>query len=208
MAADLRQLYWPGPFRGVYQQLQAANAASEPRLRELLAGRQDWLLLGLAKFQAPSDASRRAAQDAFKAGKLVLSAAPAGEKGGGQRVTVEPRLEQAALELSAILVRTHSMHARPGWVLRTRRRGAGRGRQDDNAMDFACYCLARPKPAGVLPRSWSRCGTPRAHGSLSAQPCVRLSRCERRDCRPRASERAAPPLQAAASCKHPRLLRQ
>ncbi|KIY92301.1 hypothetical protein MNEG_15662 [Monoraphidium neglectum] len=103
MAADLRQLYWPGPFRGVYQQLQAANAASEPRLRELLAGRQDWLLLGLAKFQAPSDASRRAAQDAFKAGKLVLSAAPAGEKGGGQRVTVEPRLEQAALELSAIL---------------------------------------------------------------------------------------------------------
>lgn len=104
MSTDLRHLYWPGPFRGLYQQLQAANAASEPQLRELLSSRQEWLLLGLSKFQPPREASRKTAQEAFKAGKLVLVAPPPGKKGGGQRVTLDARMEQAALELSAILV--------------------------------------------------------------------------------------------------------
>jgi hypothetical protein len=103
MASDLRALYWPGAFRGLYQQLQAANAASAARVSELLAARQDWLLHGPARFGAPSDTSRRAARDALKAGKLVLSAP--GDGKGGQRVTLDGRLEQATLEMSAILVR-------------------------------------------------------------------------------------------------------
>ncbi|GBF97595.1 hypothetical protein Rsub_10731 [Raphidocelis subcapitata] len=104
---DLRSLYWPGAFRGLYQQLQAADAATETRLRELLAARADWLLGGLPKFRPPGDDARSAARDAFKAGKLVLSSAAGGggggEKGGGQRVTLDAKLEDATLQLSAIL---------------------------------------------------------------------------------------------------------
>ena len=108
---DLRGLYWPGPFRGLYQALQAASgAAAAPRLRELLSARQEWLLGGLGKFKPPSAASRRAAEDAFKAGKLVLGAASAAGAGaasgggsGGQRVTLDARMEQAALALSGVL---------------------------------------------------------------------------------------------------------
>jgi hypothetical protein len=114
MSIELRQLYWPGPFRGLYQALQAANAASAPRVRELLSARQDWLLLGLAKFQPPSDAARAAAKDGFKAGKLVLSAAGAGEKGGGQRITLDARMETATLEMSAVLVRAVGLFCRAG----------------------------------------------------------------------------------------------
>lgn len=107
MASDLRSLYWPGPFRALYQQLQGANAASAQRLHELLAAREDWLLSGLPKFQGPSGASRAAARDAFKAGKLVLGGG--GDK-GGQRVTLDARLEEAALAMSGVLVSTR-LHA-------------------------------------------------------------------------------------------------
>jgi hypothetical protein len=133
MATDVRQLYWPGPFRGLYQQLQAASPATEPRLRELLASRQEWLLAGTARWRPPSDASRAAAADAFKAGKLVLGpppAAAAAADGGAaqdkappaaaaaaQRVKVDPRLEQAALEMSAVLVRRLSYSCLLCWWL-------------------------------------------------------------------------------------------
>lgn len=123
---DLRSLYWPGSFRALYQQLQAADAAAEPRLRELLAARADWLLGGLPKFQPPSEGARRDARDAFKAGKLVLAGGgdKGGDKGGGaQRVTLDARLKDAALQLSAILVRAN----RPRGLGTRARRAAPRG---------------------------------------------------------------------------------
>lgn len=117
---DTRAKYWPGGWRALYQQLQAASAAGAPRLRELLDARAPWLLAGPCKFERPSAAARKEAQDAFKAGKLVLGA-PSGDKaggaagggaGGGQRMTLEPRMEHAALGLSTILVRPRRPHGR------------------------------------------------------------------------------------------------
>jgi hypothetical protein len=155
MDTDLRALYWPGAWRALYQQLQAATPASEARLRELLGAREEWLLAGPARFQPPNDASRKTARDALKAGKLVLAAGGEG-KGGGQRVTLDGRLEQASLEMSAILVgpgpgphRTAARRPRS-----SRCRGGARGRAPGRGR------AAASPPAALAPTPRFNVGAP------------------------------------------------
>lgn len=89
---DANKLWWT-PFHSTYKQLQGLSDASREAVGKLLASQQDWLLANVAGFQRPSaDARKQVAEQA----SITIQ---------GKKLNVDPKLRDAAFQVSKLLVR-------------------------------------------------------------------------------------------------------